>query len=405
MLFSGNPAGPTSAQETGPQTQHRDFGFEICEPRNNVVVCGTRAQIAQLRAGAASVPAELIAAFEAAGDTTAQVIVTPSEDHRRALKELASLAPAELPIGSPEEVIAGFRWAALGVTAPPALSLELTIQASDGAAAQRLSQFIRTGLAVLASQHAVRKHVPGAAQIAEMIVPQVEGSRLTVSFNEANQGIDRLRDLVTPPLEQARESSHRVACMNNLKNLALAMHNFHDAYGSFPPSASYDDQGKQLLSWRVFVLPFIGEQKLYEQFRLDEPWDSEHNRALIAKMPAVFACPSADLRKDGKTTYLAPLGEKTAFSGRQGNPIRSFTDGTSNTILLVEGDERAAVIWTKPADLEIDVENPTAFLSATHGGGFAACMCDGSVRIIPKDYDKTNLGRLFMRNDGEVIDD
>src|SRR5882672_4340583 len=70
---------------------------------------------------------------------------------------------------------------------------------------------------------------------------------------------------------------------NDLKQLALAMHNYHSAYGQLPPAAVRDKNGKLLLSWRVLILPYIEQDNLFKEFKLEEPWDSDHNKKLIAK--------------------------------------------------------------------------------------------------------------------------
>ena len=87
------------------------------------------------------------------------------------------------------------------------------------------------------------------------------------------------------------DAARRAQSMNNLKQFALAMHNYHDTNGKFPAASSFDKDGKPLLSWRVHVLPYLEQAELYKQFHLDEPWDSEHNKKLIEKMPNVLASP------------------------------------------------------------------------------------------------------------------
>src|SRR5690606_26181785 len=131
------------------------------------------------------------------------------------------------------------------------------------------------------------------------------------------------------------------------------------------------NDGKPLLSWRVHLLPFLEEQELYEQFHLDEPWDSTHNKQLISKMPSVFLCPSSGLKpQNGKTTYLAPVGEGLLFDGTdEGTRFRTITDGTSNTVAILDmGDDRA-VVWTQPADWEYD-QDPLAGIGGHHAGIF-----------------------------------
>ncbi len=218
--------------------------------------------------------------------------------------------------------------------------------------------------------------------------------------------------LLLPAVQQAREAARRSQAKNNLKQIGLAMHNYHDTFQAFPGAANTDKKGKALLSWRVHILPFIDQNALYQQFHFDEPWDSEHNKKLAATVPAVYIDPSqADLAKEGKTVYLAVRGKGTMFEdngkteGNQslGTRMRDITDGTSNTIAVVEAHRAAAVVWTKPDDITIDFKNPIKGLKGARAGGFHALFCDGSVRFISDAIDATVLKALFTRNGGETI--
>src|SRR5262249_20216865 len=146
-----------------------------------------------------------------------------------------------------------------------------------------------------------------------------------------------------------------------------------------PPRAIFDDQGKPLLSWRVQILPFLDQEELYQQFRLDEPWDSEHNKPLIDKMPNVFSDPRFDL-PPGKTVYQAVVGPGTAFDGRQGLKPAQIIDGTSNTIGVVEVGPEHAVPWTKPVDWEFDQDHPlNGLANPSPGGAYGVVLLDGRV--------------------------
>ncbi len=211
--------------------------------------------------------------------------------------------------------------------------------------------------------------------------------------------------LFLPAVQQARTAARRSQDMNNLKQIGLAMHNSHEAYGRFPAPALLSKDDKKLLSWRVHLLPFLEEESLYKQFKLDEPWDSANNKPLIEKMPRVFASPSHDdLTKQGKTVFVAPKGKGTAWDDPQGRRIRDFRDGTSNTILVVEANKMAAVIWTKPDDIEIDFDDPIKDLKGARTGGFLVLLCDGSVRFISDNINIATLKALLTRAGGEVID-
>ena len=210
---------------------------------------------------------------------------------------------------------------------------------------------------------------------------------------------------------QTRLAVQRSAAMNNLHQLALAMHMYQDANGSLPAVANFDKKNKPLLSWRVHLLPYVDEGKLYREFKLDEPWDSEHNKKLIAKMPNVFANPyNTKLAADGKTTFLAPIykdaqGICAVFTGdKTGIAIQNIPDGTSNTVMLADVDDDAAVIWTKPDDLKLDPKNPHKSLSARHGERYLFAFADGSVHAITKKVNKDTLWAIFTANGGEVVE-
>ena len=155
----------------------------------------------------------------------------------------------------------------------------------------------------------------------------------------------------------------------------------------------------------MHILPYLEQDALYKQFHLDEPWDSEHNKKLIAQMPKLYAGGNEKLAAAGKTTFLAPLGDVTMFPVRpNGVKIADVIDGTSNTILLVTGRDEQAVIWTKPEDLKIDQADPAKGLAVDEGKGYWLLFADGSVRRISTTIDKKMLWALFTRNGGEIVE-
>ena len=131
------------------------------------------------------------------------------------------------------------------------------------------------------------------------------------------------------------------------------MHNYHSANNAFPKPAITDKEGKPLLSWRVAILPYIEQQELYNKFKLDEPWDSPHNKALLEgdaadlPLPEPGQAPSRSRRPTRSSSATGALFEKGQDVG-----IADVTDGTSNTLMVVEAKE--AVPWTKPDDLTFD---------------------------------------------------
>jgi Protein of unknown function (DUF1559) len=209
--------------------------------------------------------------------------------------------------------------------------------------------------------------------------------------------------LLLPAVQAAREAARRMSASNGLKQIGLAMHNYHAAYNSLPAPAITDANGKPLLSWRVTILPFIDEQDLYQQFHLDEPWDSEHNLKLVEKMPQAFVDPSYPI-EPGKTVFQLAKGPGMAFSNDTEKPsFRNFTDGTSNTIMAYESSKESAEIWTKPSDLAIDMDDPFANTGDVHAGGFHILMLDGAVVFINHDMDPNLYRALLTRGAGDRV--
>jgi prepilin-type processing-associated H-X9-DG protein len=201
-------------------------------------------------------------------------------------------------------------------------------------------------------------------------------------------------------LGESREASRRYQCVNNLKQIGLALHNYHQANGCFPAAAIVDAEGRPLLSWRVAILPYFQADPRLADFHLDEPWDSPHNFALLKFMPGTYACPSDETLKPGTTGYRAVLGG--AFtSDFEPLQIKDFTDGTSNTLFI--GESLQAVPWTKPDDLAVGGGLPLHGLGSRHNNGFNALFVDGSVHFLKSTIDPNLLDALITRNGGEVI--
>ena len=125
--------------------------------------------------------------------------------------------------------------------------------------------------------------------------------------------------VLMPARSASSEAARRAQCTNNLKQIALAYHNFHAANNAFPAPAITDKDGKPLLSWRVAILPYVEQQELYNKFKLDEPWDSPHNKALIKEMPTVYLCPSRKNPEEGTTTYRVFVGDGAPVPGGPGH--------------------------------------------------------------------------------------
>ncbi len=249
----------------------------------------------------------------------------------------------------------------------------------------------------------------GAHRAVKDVKVEVAGSDVTLTGGyKADLDVAKL---VADVVKQAREAAPRITATNNLKQLALSMHNFASTNNDQIPVHGIGPKGallkkadeKPLLSWRVAMLPFIEEEALYNQFKLDEPWDSEHNKKLVEKMPKVFA-PVAKPGKAGYTHLQMVIGPN-AMNTPWADFKSTFPDGMSNTIAIVEAAE--AVIWTKPDDVMLpNKELPKDWRKKFGGqfpGGFYAAMWDGSVRFISDKVSDRTLGDALTPAGGEIL--
>jgi len=209
-----------------------------------------------------------------------------------------------------------------------------------------------------------------------------------------------------PLIESMQSRAYRSRSMNNLKHVMLAFHNYFEVNREMPAD-SYDAEGNPLLSWRVHILPYIEQQALYNRFCLDEPWDSEHNSKLIPLIPTQLTTPDdTAIAAEGKTRYMRPLGENLPASKRGQLRFHDITDGTSNTIAIVEAPGSEAVAWTKPADFKIDMDNPAASLMPGDTQSALGGRYDGSIRVMSKDdYNNATLKALLTHAGGEVVNE
>jgi hypothetical protein len=368
-----------------------------------VTVEGGPQQKPDLRAIKPQPRPELAAALEAAGDAPIAAAVIPPASVRRAVEELMPQLPKEVGGGPTTILTGGLTWAAGGVRLAPGPSIRVVVQSADAQAAEAFHGKLEIGLKLIAEalEKEVGKAVPNFKQIATLLVPKVEGDRLVLVLDEKNQGIDLLLKSASIPLVEARNAARRSQSSNSLKQIGLAMHNYYDLYKSFPPRASRGPDGKPLLSWRVHILPFLERKALYEEFHLDEPWDSEHNKKLIERMPPMYRSPASHLKERGKTNYVVPVGPGTLFAGDKGPKFEDVKDGLSNTFMVLEVADDRAVTWTKPDDFPYDPKTPEKGLGGAFEGGFQALFGDGSVRFFKLPLPADELRAWFSIAGGE----
>jgi Protein of unknown function (DUF1559) len=389
------------------------------EKMGSAVVGGGPKTMARLKNLKADNRPELAKAFAASGDTAVQVILIPTNENRKVVEEIMPKLPKELGGGPITTVTRGVLWASMGVDLAPKLSLRGTLRSQDAETAKKLRDLIAQFYKLVGEEGShnqkARDILPGFDKLVEKLTPRVEEDRLVVTLEEKD-----LAATVKPVATKVFDRAQQDRSVNELKQIGLAIHNYHETYRHFPTVANFDKAGKPLLSWRVHLLPFLDQVKLYKEFHLDEPWDSEHNKGLIDKMPAVYrSTEKKELIQAGKTTFLAPVAEDFMFTGTPKTlTFRDITDGTSNTILLVDADDDHAVAWTQPEDFKpypkgaklqdllkdfADPKKAEIGLRKRPASGFLTLFVDGSVHVLPSKIDPATLYFMFTRNGGEVI--
>lgn len=216
-------------------------------------------------------------------------------------------------------------------------------------------------------------------------------------------GVDSSRvptKLLITGVSSARKAAQRTQSTNNLKQIGLAFHNHHDAYKQFPDSSHKLGQSKYPCSWRVAILPFIEQQALYQLYNFDEPWDSETNLKVLQMMPAIYRHPSNN-ESSPNTSYVLVTGPDMMFGSSKKPQLQTVTDGTSNTIMVVEA--KTSIPWTKPEDFEYATNGKLPPFGGYSEEGYNVVFGDGSVRFLSKNIDEKMLRMLLTPRGGEVI--
>ncbi|MCA9138191.1 MAG: DUF1559 domain-containing protein [Planctomycetales bacterium] len=240
----------------------------------------------------------------------------------------------------------------------------------------------------------------------------VDGQKLRRAFQENYRALltKRMQDEGKPMERDITKVTPQTAAAgrsNRLKRIAEALLEYHQIYKQFPiakgQSESLDAQGNPLLSWRVHLLPMLGHRPLYESFKLNEPWDSPHNRSLIEKMPDVF-CDPYDQLDETKTRYVRLTGPETAFPEPTGSTMRSFRDGIADTLVTVSAGADKAVIWTKPDDIPYDAESPVGCLGdLSDTDSISYVRADGGVSVLSSSVPSDMFHAIVTPSGGERL--
>lgn len=365
--------------------------YGVCQRQGGVLICGSRESLDRVAGATATSRPELQRALQEAGNTQFQILVTPSASMRKVTEELLPTLPKSLGGGPARTFTRGALWVALSGNLSPRPHLRLSAQAEDPAAAIALRAQWRDTLVRI---------WPQGASLIDALTPEAQKNRLTLDLNADR--VEKLMLVLRPELQAVGRFGRRQQSVEHLKQIGLAMHTYFDVYKHFPPPALAAADGKPLLSWRVAILPYLGQEALYKEFHFDEAWDSEHNRKLIERMPEVYR--SLDSAAgEGRTCYVVPVGQGSAFEGHAGIGIPDITDGTSNTLMALEMGDEQAVTWTRPDDFSFDRNQPSAGLTSPYPDGKLFLLCDGSVHFITQSLDDETLRRFLMRNDGNPV--
>ena len=223
---------------------------------------------------------------------------------------------------------------------------------------------------------------------------------LTVETDAAT--IPLMVGLTLPAIQSARAAARRTQSANNMKQMGLAMHNYHAVHKKFPSTVMTAEDGKTKYSWQVALLPYLDQKPLFDAYDFTKPWDSENNLKILNRMPNVFRHPNEGA---GVTTssYYALIGENTGLgNGDKAVGLRDIVDGSSNTALVF--DAKRAVPWTKPEDIKYSTDEDVPALGGYEPGGFNVLLADGSVRFVAQSVDEKTLRAIISRNGKEVFD-
>lgn len=218
-----------------------------------------------------------------------------------------------------------------------------------------------------------------------------------------------LAALLLPAVQAGREAARRSMCTNNLKQIGLAMHNYHDAWKYFPAAVLTDEDGEPMHSWRVAILPYVEQEPLYDMYDFSEPWNGPNNSSLRSIPISAYRCPSAGDPMSTETSYVMIVGKGT-IGGEPNETVRfaDILDGTSNTILAIEVGA-SGIHWMEPRDVTVEeavtfLTNPAASpFEQVHPGGANVLLADGSVRFLAESTNPETVRALLTRDDGQAV--
>ena len=305
----------------------------------------------------------------------------------------------------------------VGLDTSGTLEMTILLHASSDKSAERISEIIVEGMqfgkTALMTQMAAEMDLNDPVHVATLqytkriaekyatkLTPDVKGSKLTIRANE---------EILLAPLFASvigwtgvpLQIDQKMTPENQLRQTALAFHNYASAYNKFPKRVITDEQGRALFSGRVALLPFVEQNALYENLHLDEPWDSPHNSQFTSMLVPSFALIDAE----GATSVIRfPVYPNSLWDGEDADRgFSDVTDGTSNTIFAIYAPASSAIEWANPAPWNLSAINPIDDVFGDREEVTVA-MLDGSTRVLKKsETSNEKLKAMLTISGGEVI--
>ena len=327
---------------------------------------------------------DIVQGFDDMGSLPFGAMLFPSKDNPL---DLAKIFPSLKRTNGKEHVVHGIlngmKLVTLGMYLDP-WRIQMVIQTEDRELANDLHKSILKAIQsipdlVQAQVEEVGKDPVFKALAAMIKSVSIMDDKVTIVITD----FDPYFEIAARINEQNQAKAAAAQSMGKVKNIATALLAYHKDKGKFPPAATLSKEGKPLLSWRVQILPYLGHNLLYKQFKQNEPWDSEQNKKLIRRIPPSFRETQDDLNK-GTSPFQAPVGLATIFPpGGTGTNSIQIINELSNTIMIVKVPEDKSAIWTKPEDWEIDVNLSAKDLLKGFTNAIVFACADGEVKTMP----------------------
>lgn len=199
--------------------------------------------------------------------------------------------------------------------------------------------------------------------------------------------------VLLPARRTVRGASERTQCLNNIRNITVALFNYHQEHNGFPPAYTINERRQKLHSWRTLILPYLDEQQLYDSIDLSKPWDDPVNLEAGENRPTVFSCPSAKLA-DSHTTYMAFVGDDRFLLENHSRMLDSVPDG-SQCLAVIDVSTALSTHWMNPTDTANEFASEFTRQSLNHNGVAIVAFADGSASTVSQSISPETLSQLM----------